>query len=181
MKKTKLWLAITGALLVILGVLCIIKPISTLMAVAWLVGLITLCSGISKFIFALQTRYMLPNTGGRLLSALIQVMIGVLFLCNSFFAIDVLAIVFAMWILMESILLSVQSFDYKKAGYSGWWLMLIFGIAGIVLGIFGLRAPIITAGSLSVVIGIAIIDIGIAHFFGFAGIKKFEKDVENSK
>ena len=179
MKKTRIWLAITGILLVVLGVLCIVRPLSALLTVAWLIGLITLCSGVSKFIFALRTSHILPNTGGRILSALIQVMVGIFFLCNKLFVVDALAIIFAMWILMESVLLAVQSFDYKKAGYNGWWLMLIFGIAGVVLGIAGLRAPILSAGSLSACIGIAIIIIGIAHFFGFAGIKKFEKDVEN--
>ena len=177
--KNNFWLAITGILMVVLGVLCIIYPISTLFAVAWVLGLFTVCSGVSKFIFALRTRLILPNTGARILSALIQIMIGFFFICHKMFVVDTFAIVFAMWILMESILLIVQSFDYKRAHYNGWWLMLIFGIGGIVLGVAGLRAPILSAGTLSAIIGIAIIEIGLAHLFALGGIKKFEKAKEN--
>ena len=178
MKNSKIWLAITGILMVVLGVLCIIYPLNTLFAVAWVIGLFTLCTGISKLIFALRTRLVLPNTGGRILSALVQIMIGFFFIGHKLFIVDTFAIIFAMWILMESVLLFVHSFDYKRAHYNGWWLMMIFGIAGVVLGIAGLRAPILTAGTLSAVIGIAIIVIGLAHIFALCGIKKFEKAAE---
>lgn len=179
MKKTKIWLAVTGVLLVILGILCIVYPTATLFTLAWMIGLFTLCTGISKFIFAIQTSDMLPNSGVRILSGLLQILIGILFLCNTFLVGLSLAIVFAMWVLFESVLIAVQSFDYKKVGYNGWWTMLLFGIAGVILGIAGLYNPDLSADWLSILIGIAIIIIGIAHFFGFAGIKKFEKDVEN--
>lgn len=181
MKKTKLWLAITGILMVILGILCIVYPTATLFTLAWMIGLFTLCTGISKFIFAIQTRNILPNSGVRILSGVLQILIGILFLCNTFFVGLSLVIVFAMWVLFESVLVAVQSFDYKKAGYSGWWFMLLLGIAGVVLGIIGLRNPVVSADAISLLIGFAVISIGAAHLSGYFGIKKFEKDVENSK
>lgn len=71
MKNTKIWLAVTGVLLVILGILCIVYPTATLFTLAWMIGLFTLCTGISKFIFAIQTSNMLPNSGVRILSGLL--------------------------------------------------------------------------------------------------------------
>ena len=178
MKNTKIWLAITGVLLVILGILCIVYPTATLFTLAWMIGLFTLCTGISKFIFAIQTRNILPNSGVRILSGVLQILIGILFLCNTFFVGLSLVIVFAMWVLFESVLVAVQSFDYKKAGFEGWWLMLILGIAGVVLGIIGLRNPVVSADAISLLIGFAVISIGAAHLFGYFGIKKFEKSME---
>lgn len=179
MKNTKIWLAITGILLVILGILCIVYPTATLFTLAWMIGLFTLCTGISKFIFAIKTSKYLPNSGVRILSGLLQILIGILFLCNTFFVGLSLAIVFAMWVLFESVLIAVQSFDYKKVGYKGWWTMLLFGIAGVILGIAGLYNPDLSADWLSILIGIAIIAIGVAHLFGYSGINKFEKFMKN--
>lgn len=180
MKNTKIWLAITGILTVALGIICLIYPLNTLLAVAWVMGLFVLCSGISKLIFALRTRYIMPNTGGRIFSALIQIMLGFILLGHKLFVVETLAIVFAMWILVESITLFVHSFDYKQAGYKGWWLMMIFGIGGVALGIAGLRAPALSAGTMSAIIGISIIAIGLAHLFAISAIKEYEK-AENVK
>lgn len=178
MKSTKIWLGISGVLLVILGILSIIYPTATLFNLAWMIGLFTLCSGVSKFIFAMRTRNSLPNTGMRALSGLLQIIIGIIFIGNAMFVGLSLAVVFAMWILVESVLIAVQSFDYKKAGYSGWWMMLLLGIAGMALGVAGLHNPIITGGTLSLLIGIAIVALGVAYLFGLRGIKKFEKFIE---
>ena len=51
MKSTKIWLAIAGILLVVLGIFCIAKPTATLFTTAWLIGLLTLFAlmGINKF------------------------------------------------------------------------------------------------------------------------------------
>ena len=50
-KSTKIWLVISGILLVVLGILCIAKPAATLFATAWLIGCFTLFSGISRLVF----------------------------------------------------------------------------------------------------------------------------------
>ena len=55
------------------------------------------------------------------------------------------------------------------------WVMLLLGIGGAMLGIFGLKNPDVTAKTLSTLIGIAIILLGIAHLMALCGVKKFEK------
>lgn len=32
-----------------------------------------------------------------------------------------LPVIFAWWVLIEGIIVAVQSFDYKQAGFSAWW------------------------------------------------------------
>lgn len=177
-KSTKIWLAIAGVLLVALGVVCICKPSATLFATAWLIGCFTLAAGIAKLIFTCRTEAFLPNSGSRMLSAILQIILGVLFLANNLFLAVSLPIVFAMWVLFEGVIIAVQSFDYKKVGFPYWWVLLILGIAGAVLGILGLRNPDISAATLSTLIGLGIIALGAAYLFALCGIKKFEKKVE---
>ena len=97
-KSTKIWLAITGILLIALGVICIIRPADTLFATAWLIGLLTLFAGISKLMFTFRTQAFLPNSGTRALSAILEIIVGIIFLANSLFLAVSLPAIFAMWI-----------------------------------------------------------------------------------
>lgn len=176
-KNAKIWLAIAGVLLVILGVVCLCKPAATLFATAWLIGCFTLAAGISKLVFTFKTQAFLPNSGSRMLSALLQIILGIIFLCNNLFLTVSLPVIFAMWVLLEGVMLAIGSFDYKKAGFSAWWAILLLGIAGAVLGVLGLRNPDVSAATLSTLIGLGIIALGLAHLTALNGISKFEKKV----
>ena len=143
-----------------------------------MIGCFTLFAGISKMVFTFKTQHFLPNSGSRMLSALLQIILGLMFLGNNLFVAISLPVIFAMWVLFEGVLIAVQSFDYKKVGFSNWWLILILGIAGAVLGILGLRNPDVTATTLSTLIGIGIIALGAAYLLALLGIKKFENKVD---
>ena len=177
-KSTKICLVISGILLVVLGIICIAKPAATLSATAWLIGCFTLFAGISKMVFAFKTERFLPNSGTRMLSALLQILIGVLFLCNNIFVAISIPLVFAMWVLIEGVIIAIQSFDYKKVGFSSWWALLLLGIATAVLGVFGLYHIEATGYLVAFLIGVGIIAMGVAYLVAFRGIHKFDKEVE---
>jgi uncharacterized membrane protein HdeD (DUF308 family) len=174
-KSTKIWLVISGIILVVLGVFCIAKPGGTLITSAWLIGCFTLISGISKLIFTFRTQRFLPNSASRFLSALLQIFIGCFFLFDLLETAVAIPVVFSLWIMFEGIIIAIQSFDYKKVGFGQWWAMLILGIAGAILGIYGMINPVFSGTIISTLIGLGIIAFGIAYLMGFAGIKKFEK------
>ena len=177
-KGNKIWLVISGILLIVLGVLCIAKPLNTLFATAWVIGILTLLSGIFKLIFTFRTQGFLPNSASRILSALLQIFIGCFFLFNILATAASLPFVFAFWIMMEGVIIAIQSFDYKKVGFPYWWAILLLGIAGAVLGFLGIRNPEAAGKTLSTLIGLGIIANGVAYLIGFAGLKRFEKQVK---
>lgn len=176
--STKIWLAIAGILLVVLGVLCISRPAATLFTTAWLIGLFTLFAGVSKLMFTLRTQAFLPNSGTRALSAILEIIIGIIFLANNIFLAFSLPVIFAMWITIESVIIVVNSFDYKRVGFPGWWGILLLGICGVVLGILGLRNPDVTAATLSTLIGLGVIAMGASYLIALLGIQKFENRVK---
>ena len=176
--STKIWLAIAGILLVVLGVLCISRPAATLFTTAWLIGLFTLFAGVSKLMFTLRTQAFLPNSGTRALSAILEIIIGIIFLANNVFLAFSLPVIFAMWITIESVIIVVNSFDYKRVGFPGWWGILLLGICGVVLGILGLRNPDVTATTLSTLIGLGVIAMGASYLIALLGIQKFENRVK---
>ncbi len=177
--STKIWLCIAGILLVILGVLCIAKPDITLISAAWVLGCFTLLAGISKLVFTLKTQAFIPNSGTRMLSALLDIFFGCFFLFNILGTAVSLPVVFAIWVMIEGVVIAVQCFDYKKVGFPYWWALLLLGIGGAVLGFFGLKNLDVTAVTLSTLIGIAIILNGLAYILAVIGVNRFEKKVEN--
>lgn len=177
-KSTKIWLAIAGILLVALGVFCICNPASTLFATAWMIGCLTLFSGISKLMFTFKTQAFLPNSATRVLSAILKIIIGIIFLANSFFLAASLPTIFAIWIIIDCAIIIVNSFDYKRVGFPHWYVLLILGICGVVLGVLGLKNPDVTAATLSTFIGLGVIAMGAAYLFALVGIKKFENQLQ---
>ena len=176
--STKIWLCVAGVLLVILGILCIAKPDITLVSAAWVLGCLTLFAGCAKLIFTLRTQAFMPNSGTRMLSALLDIFFGCFFLFNLLGTAVSLPVVFTIWVMVQGIVIAVQSFDYKKVGFPYWWALLILGVSGAVLGFFGLRNLDIAAVTLSTLIGIAIIANGLAYICAVAGVNHFEKKVQ---
>lgn len=179
-KSTKIWLAIAGVLLIALGVVCLCYPADTLFATAWLIGILTLVAGIAKLVFTFRTQAFLPNSGSRMLSGILEVLLGLIFICHTVFLAFSLPVIFAMWVIIESVIITVNSFDYKKVGYPGWWGILLLGLCGIVVGFLGLRNPDVSAVTLSTLIGFGVISAGVAHLLAVAGVNRFEKTIKDA-
>lgn len=180
-KKSRIWLVITGVLFIVLGVVCICNPAETLFSMAWLIGCFTLFAGISKLAFGLRTQNFLPNSGTQVLMGVVDIMFGVFFLANSIFVAASLPFLFAFWIIFEGISLFISSFDYKKMGFKGWWGIMLFGIAGAVLGFFALKYPEASGTTLSSLFGCALIVNGVSHLVAFFGIKRVENTFKEMK
>jgi uncharacterized membrane protein HdeD (DUF308 family) len=178
-KSDKIWLGISGVLLVALGIMCICEPAATLFATAWTIGCFTLLSGIFKLIFTFKTQKFLPNSASRVLSAIFEIIIGIIFLCNNLFVAASLPVIFVIWVIVESVFVAIHSFDFKKVGFPYWWVLFVFGLAGVVLGILGLRNPDVSAVTLSTLIGAAILMIGVGYLVALFGINRFEKQVKD--
>ena len=175
--STKIWLGISGILLVALGILCICKPATTLFTAAWILGCFTLCAGIAKLIFTFNTQAFLPNSGSRALSSVLQIILGVIFLGNNLFVGMSLPIIFAMWVLFEGVVIAIQSLDYRHV-FPFWWILLLLGVSGAILGILGLRNPDVSARTLSTLIGLGITALGAAYLFALCGVGKLERKVD---
>ena len=124
----KIWICISGLLLIALGVICIMRPDITLLSTAWVLGLLTLFSGIFRMVFTFRTQAFLPNSASRILMALLEIFFGLSILFNILGAAISLPVMFACWVIIEGISVAVQSFDYKKLGFPLWWAILILGI-----------------------------------------------------
>ena len=178
-KSIKIWLCIAGILLIALGVYFLINPNITLVSAAYVLGFLTLFTGISKLVFTFKTQAFMPNSGTRMLMGLLDVFFGCFFLFNLLGTAASLPFVFALWVIIEGVGIIVASFDYKKVGFPYWWALLLLGIIGVLLGILGFRNMDVTAVTLSTLISISVILFGMAHILAVAGVTRFEKAIKD--
>ena len=176
--SSKIYMALSGVLLVILGIVCLCNTEETILSLAWLMGIFALITGIAALMFYIAVGRSLAGRSGILLTAIIDILIGILFLGNPLIVANTLPIVFAFWTLFGGINIAIRSFDFKQVGFTGWWLILIMGIVGATFGVCALINPIVGAVAITVLVGIALILRGTAYFVEVAGINKFEKFLE---
>ena len=184
MKKVtsiKIYLMLTAVLLIVLGFIFICNPIDTIASWAWLMGVVMLVSGVGTLSVSLRMQAVMPNAGSTTLMAVLQIILGIVYLFNQGIAAMTLIVMFAMWITVEGLQLAVMSFDYKRYGNKQWWLMLLMGIASVVLGFVAMLNPTATGATISVLIGLAIIFNGLVRLVAFSGIKKVQHRVSGVK
>lgn len=177
-KSIKLFIGITGALILITGILFLCNPGGAIFSMAWLLGLFVLLSGISELVFVLNAQRFIPNSGTRVLSAVFQILLGGILLAHPLLVSVALPVIFSIWVMAEGVIAIVKSFDYKQVGYKFWWGSLILGLAGAILGFLGLFNIQAAGKTLGVLIGLALIFEGISYFVMLGGINRFEKAVK---
>lgn len=175
LKSNKIYLGLTGAALIVLGVICLCNPDATLLSTAIMIGVLTLLSGFTTLATWAKLRYVLP-TGNLLLSSILQIIVGMIFLSHNLFVAAILPVVFACWLLVEGIILAIRSFDFKAVHFSGWWVLCLMGVCAAILGFFSLRQPFeVGAPALCYIIGAGIILLGVIDLIALFGINKLEK------
>ena len=179
--STKILIAVSGILFILLGILCIARPGAALFSMAWLLGLITLVSGVLELIAVLNAQRFIPNSGTRVLSSLFQIIIGCILLSHKLLVTASLPVIFAIWVLVEGVIIAVKAFDYKQVDFKYWWCVFLLGVAGAVLGFLGLRNPDVAGKTLSILVGIGVIVEGISYLVTLGGINRFEKRVKEFK
>lgn len=181
MKKVNLYLIVTALLLIVLGVICILNPGESFVAMASIIGLLILLTGVFGLLFGLKAQKYLPNAGSTTLLAMFQIVVGVLFVCNGLIAAESLVVVFAIWVMFEGISLAVLSFDYKRAGYDRWWLMALLGLYSLILGFFALRNPAGVGTIFGVLLGVGIFANGIERIVAITALRRIQKQLQELK
>ena len=179
--KIKIHLALTALILITLGVICVLNPLESFVTISWLIGLLILLSGVITLLFGLRAQAILPNAASTTLLAIFQIVIGCIFMLNTWIASGTLTVVFAMWMLFESISILVGSIDYKRAGYQQWWLMLIFGAVSIALSFVAICNPEPTALAITSLLGVALMAIGFVRLAAIPAVGRLQKRIKEAK
>lgn len=148
-----LWL-ICGVLLIFAGVLSFLYPVSTLMTIVSILGLVMLISGVANIAVYFMARNYLNSGSWALADGIITVLLSVLILTQQTGTVTAVAYVAGMWMLFSGVTRLITSFDLKKLGMREWGWPAILGVLGMVLGFVSFLKPIVAANIIGVTVGL---------------------------
>ena len=132
LKKASAGVIVWSAVVFVCGILAMILPLTFAVGIAFVVGGALLVGGIAHFVFAFQTRGLGGFLWHMLLVALYETA-AIFLLVNPLLSVLSLALVLAVFLMIEGVLELALYFRLRRSRHSGWLLM--DGIGTLVLGI----------------------------------------------
>jgi len=168
------WSIGLSLLMIMAGILAIILPPASGIAVTILVGWLMIFNGAADLIFAWHSRH-----GGGLLWG---ILLGILYLAtggyvllNPIAGLASLTIVLAAYLLMEAILEFILSFQLRQVSGSGW--LLVDGIITLILAVMIWRTwPASTLWVIGTLVGISILSSGVTRLVISLAARRVAKD-----
>lgn len=173
--SSKICIALSGVLFIIAGIMCLTNAGAALLSLAWLLGFFTLISGILTLQFYLTGFKEVAGSGYVLFSAIADILMGIFFLANQVLVAAAIPFVFAALILVAGMQTVIHAFDFKRAGFGGWHMLLIFGILTILFAVCSFVDPALSVFTITFMVGFALITRGVNRFIFLAGVKQITK------
>ena len=155
-----LWSA-AGLFLVVTGVYCIIRPDATMVSIAFILGLAMLVSGAADLAAYLMGRQKFIASGWFLADGIIDVVIGLVFMCNRWIASSLLPMIFAIWAVVSGVNKLVNASILRKCGSMAWGWSMVIGLLLAVLGVAALFKPVVAAVAIAVLVAVVLIAQGL--------------------
>jgi len=151
---------ILGAIMVICGFSCMCTPLMTFLEAGYLLVLLLLIYGVGAIIESfMEKKYGLPLLFGILsiiLGIVIMVVPGLKLMTDG-----ILVYIMAVWFLLQGVVNIFMAFKQKKIENKGWIWMLIFGILGVLVGIYSLVHPMVMAFTFAILVSFYFIECGV--------------------
>ena len=141
---------VCGALLILFGNLA-------LRITAYVLAGVMLLCGVWSVIAYIRSKPMQRITESRLATGLILLVAGTLLAFNPNYLEDFLPFIWGLALLFGGFLKIQYAFDEKSVGVRKWWIMLIFAVFSIIIGILSLLNPAFLGESRNLVIGIFLV------------------------
>jgi uncharacterized membrane protein HdeD (DUF308 family) len=159
-KRHSTWYLVQSTLLILAGVLALIFPAISSVAVVFYLGWLLIISGVLQGISLIDVHHV-PNFWIQLLSGVLFVVVGTLFLRNPEAGLLSLTLLLIVFFMVEGF--SKVIFALAIRPFPNWGWVLLSGIVGVVLSLFLLaRTPVTAIWLLGVLLGIQLISEGIA-------------------
>ena len=157
-KRHATWYLIQGVLLIVAGVLAIIYPLISAVAVVVLTGWLLVASGVLQAISLLGARHV-PHFWLQLVSAILAILIGFLFLRDTGQGLVTITLMLIIFFMIEGVSKIVFALTIRPMPQWGW--VLASGIVGVVLSVLLLAFLQLTAVWLvGLMLGVQLISVG---------------------
>src|SRR5215470_13407790 len=159
-KRHSIWYLVQSGLMIVAGILALIYPVVSSVAVVFFLGWLLIFSGILQGI-SLIGAHDVPHFWLQLISVVLFVIVGLLFLRNPGESLLTLTLLLIVFFMVEGISKVIFSLTIRPFPKWGW--VLASGIVGIVLAFYlWANIPVTAIWLLGVVLGIELISEGAA-------------------
>src|SRR5699024_6682536 len=114
-----IWLAV-GVFLLVMGLYFLINPHATLASIAWLFGLTMLVSGAADLVLCVARQWAYGSSKWFFADGLIDLLVGIVFMCNSWLAAELLPYLLAAWAILSGVIKCVGALVYRGFGMPFW-------------------------------------------------------------
>lgn len=156
MRNIKIHMYITGIILIIMGLLSFMYPITALMSLGMLIGIGLCISGLNYL-----SGYYFCKPMSFIILGILDLLMGILLILRPGITAFFIPYIIGLWLFLTGFSRIGTSLWLGGARISGWWLMLINGIALIIFGCLMCASPLISALSVVTVLGVGLIIFGI--------------------
>lgn len=139
------------------GVLLILFGNLALRITAYVLAGVMLVCGIWSVIAYIRSKPVQRITEARLATGLILLVAGTLLAFNPNYPKDFLPFIWGLALLFGGFLKIQYAFDEKSVSVRRWWIMLIFAVFSIIIGILSLLNPAFLGESRNLVIGVFLV------------------------
>ena len=150
---------ITSIILIVLGILTFRYPVEAIMSIGFIIGMGLIISGLnyfSAFYFFGLKRFILLG--------ILDFIAGIYMTVQPGMAGFVIPFVIGLWLFSAGLSRIGVALWLGGAKISGWWLMLINGIALIILALFMGASPLVSSLSVMMILAFVLILHGILAF-----------------
>ncbi|MBE5860873.1 MAG: hypothetical protein E7301_12245 [Butyrivibrio sp.] len=171
---------IDAIILVVVGLILVFLPGTTLTILTKAIGVLILVAGIASVASGIikKEQNMLTRNSSLGMGLIVSV-VGLWILINPHFFESIIPIIAGVIILFSGLMNLGEAISLSSSKYSNWWVALILAVLTILVGAFLLFRPVIALSYVVQLIGGALIYNGISNLWIVSRIHKVDK--ENGK
>jgi uncharacterized membrane protein HdeD (DUF308 family) len=154
---------LASALMLIVALFLIFKPEESLSLITVLFGLVIMIDGVIHIINYFKIDQTQKLMSFELIEGLIEVFAGAVIAVCADSLITFLPIIFAVWIILKSLITFQMALNIKTVPNSSWGLMLFIAIVGIVLGFLVIFNPFEATITVTTLVGLVLLVVEILN------------------
>lgn len=123
---------IIGILLILLGIISIMTPLATYVAISMFISVAFLFTGILQIVFAVSNRNDIDGWGWQLAAGIIYTLLGLYIVINPAITMVTLPFVIAFFTFIQAIFGIATAIEFQQIKLKGWGWMLFWAILGLI-------------------------------------------------
>lgn len=155
---------VIGILYLIIAVYSFRNPTASLLTVVYLFGFGAIMKGIYEIVIHRRVQNITDQaSSGLLILGIIDIILGLIIAFNVLGGIIALPYIFAVWFIIDAIGSIVTAGHLKEYSNTRYWLTIIIGVLGIIVGISLMLNPLTAYAVISMLVGLFFLINGISH------------------